>query len=802
MGSFLQDLRQGLRGMRRAPVVTLVAIASLGFAIGAVTTAYSWMDRFVLHTLPGVPHPERLVSASMAFPSGSTGSISMPALREWRDGSRTVNLAGHSAALVGLRTGEGSLPVWTMCNSSNLFDVLEVRPLLGRWMTREEEDAEARVAVLGHAFWSRQFLGDSSVVGRSITLNGIPVTVIGVAPRGFAGPWVGLHFDVYVPVTIRHQLLDTPNQAENRGSQQYLAVIGRLRPGVSLAQARQDLLTLAERTAEAVGWEYSASVQRLSDVDPAATMKAVFTALLGVTVLVLLVACANVASVFLARAAAREREIAMRLALGARRSRLVRQMLTEGLALSLLAGCLGLLLSVWSRGLIAAFVPPSSMPVDLAMTLNLRVVGCALLVAVLTALLFGLLPALRVSSPRLVGALKEVTGMALGHRARLQSGLVVAQVAFALVALVCAGLFVRSLGSSRRLDVGFRRPEGVLLVDTDLRHAGLRDTMGLPVAQRLLEAVRGVPGVRSAAFSTDVPLGFGGGSQNSVRVEGYVPRRNEEMAPRYSMVSGDYFRTMEIPIMLGRQIGEEDRRGGQRVAVVNEEFARRWLGGRNPLGARVTWSGDTTWMTVVGVARNGKYERLSESPRPVIWVPLVQRFPRSFTVHVRTESEPRLLAGALRRAFAATHPDLPFLDVRTMAQHMEASLFTSRMGAYMLSAFGAVALLLSSIGLYGLMAYTVSRRTREIGVRMALGAGRTQVVRTAMRLVGVGLLVGTVAALGAGQLLRSQLLGVSPYDPATLLAVAALLAGVALAATLLPARKAARVDPIVALRHE
>jgi predicted permease len=374
------------------------------------------------------------------------------------------------------------------------------------------------------------------------------------------------------------------------------------------------------------------------------------------------------------------------------------------------------------------------------------------------------------------------------------------------VALVCAGLFVRSLGSSRRLDVGFRRPEGVLLVDTDLRHAGLRDTMGLPVAQRLLEEVRGVPGVRSAALSTDVPLGFGGGSQSSVRVEGYVPRRNEGMAPRYSMVSGDYFGTMEIPIVRGRQIGEEDRRGGQRVAVVNQEFARRWLGGREALGARVAWSGDSTWMTVVGVARNGKYERLSESPRPVIWVPLAQRPRPSFTMHVRADGDPLLLAGALRRAFASVHPDLPFLDVRTMAQHMEASLFTSRMGAYMLSAFGALALLLSSIGLYGLLAFAVSRRTREIGVRMALGAGRTQVVtmvvRTAMRLVGIGLLVGAVASLGAGRLLRSQLLGVSPYDPATLLAVAALLAGVALAATLLPARRAARVDPIVALRHE
>jgi len=792
--------------MRRAPVVTLVAIASLGFAIGAVTTVYTWMDRFVLHPLPGVPGGERLVSASVAWPSGSAGGLSMPMLREWRDGSRTVDLAGYDFESVGLRTGEGSLPVWAMFNSSNLFDVLEARPALGRWMTREEEDAEAPVAVLGHAFWRRQFEGDSTIVGRSITLNGIPVTVIGVAPRGFTGPEDGLHFDIYLPITVRHQLLDTPNWAQNRGNQG-LATVARLRPGVSLAQARDDMRTLAERTAAAAGWEYSGALERLSDRDPAATLRPVFAALLAVTVLILLVACANVASLFLARAAGRQREIAMRMALGATRSRLVRQMLTEGLALSLLAGSLGLLLSVWGRGLLALFVPRNSVPIDLATSLNLRVVGFALVAMAITALLFGLLPAVRVSSPAMLRALKEEAAAAWGHRARLQSGLVVAQVAFALVALVCAGLFVRSLGSSRRLDVGFRRPEGVLLVDTDLRQAGLRDTTGLPAVQRLLEAVRGVPGVRSAALATYVPLGISGGGAISVRVDGYAPRRNEGMAPRYSMVSGDYFRTMEIPILRGRQVEDSDRRGGQRVAVVNEEFARRWLSGRDPLGARVAWAGgDTTWMTIVGVAREGKYGSLSESPKPVIWVPLEQRFPRSFTVHVRAEGDPQLLAGALRRAFAAAHPGLPFLDVRTMEEHMQASLLTSKMGAYMLSAFGAVALLLSTIGLYGLMAYAVSRRTREIGVRMALGADRVQVVRlvlrAAMRLVGMGLLLGTVAALGAGRLLRSQLLGVSPYDPATLLAVAALLAAVALVATLTPANRAARVDPVVALRHE
>jgi predicted permease len=376
-------------------------------------------------------------------------------------------------------------------------------------------------------------------------------------------------------------------------------------------------------------------------------------------------------------------------------------------------------------------------------------------------------------------------------------------VALSLITLVSAGLFIRSLALSRTVDTGFRQ-DGVLLVDTDMFLAGFRDTAGIPVARRLLEAVRAVPGVESAAIASDVPLGFGGSSSMSVTIPGYAPQSNENMSVTYFNVSGHYFRTMQAEIVQGRAITDEDRRGGQRVAVVNETFARRFFAGREALGA--TFEHGSGPVTIVGIARDWKYQQLMEPPRPFIYYVFEQRYWKDFTVHVRTSGDPKALTAALRHAFRDVAADLPLLDVRTLAEHTSASSFAQQLGAYMLSGFGLLALLLSAIGIYGVMAYSVGRRTREIGVRVALGAtGRSVVqlvVGRALRLAGIGLVLGGAAAIAVGQLLRSQLVGVSPYDPLTFLSIAALLGAVALTASWIPARRAARIDPMVALRYE
>jgi len=531
----------------------------------------------------------------------------------------------------------------------------------------------------------------------------------------------------------------------------------------------------------------------------------VFGALLAVTGIVLLIACANVANLLLARAAARRREVGIRLAVGASRTRLVRQLLTESLALALIAGAIGVVVALWARDLMMVLIPAAPFPIGLEFRVDLRVLGFALGVTLLTALLFGLAPALQASNPDLVPTLKDDIGFGHPKRARLQSTLVVSQVALSLVSLVCAGLFLRSLLSARTVDAGFRDPEHVLLVSTDLTLAGIRgDSATTSLTQRLLERVRAVPGVEAAAAAEMVPLGFGGNSSSGATIEGYQPRPNENTSIRRSAVTSDYFRVMGIPIVRGRPIGPADASGPLSV-VVNETFARRYWPGLDPIGRRVDQGAG--WMTVVGVAKDGKYSQLSEDPEALIYQPMGYTFAASdFTVHVRATGEPTALAPALRRAFGETSADLPFLDVRTMAEHMQAALFVQRIGAYLLAGFGLIALLLCGIGIYGVLSYGVSQRTREIGVRVALGAGQRNVVGLvvgrAMRLSAVGLVIGLGAALLAGQLLRAQLFGISPRDPLTFASIALLLGAVALVASWIPARRAARVDPIVALRSE
>ena len=806
MGTLLQDLRFGLRSLRKRPGLTLVAVLSLGLAIGANSTVFTWLNTFVLRPLPAVPEYGRIVAVQTHAPGDAEWSISYPSLKDWRAQSRSMDLASASFGEFGLRgeTGASVERVWGGVVSGNYFRVLRVAPVLGRLLTMHDEEQRTPVVVLGYSFWKRRFAGDSGIVGRTITLNQEPLTVVGIAAPRFGGTTVGLRWDLFVPVTLG-PLLHAGGDLTDRENE-WMDGVGRLNDGWSLARAQAELDGVAKRVAAAnadADARNGAYVKPMSDEGAGQFMRPVLVALLAVTGLVLLIACANVGSLLLARAVARRREIGIRIAIGAGRARLIRQLLTESVALAALAGLVGIGVTFWARDTLSALIPPSPYPISIEYLVSAPVLLFTLGITLVAVLAFGLAPAVQTSAPELVPALKDGVGGPV-RRSRLQNGLVVAQVALSLVSLVCAGLFLRSLEAARHTDVGIESPEHVLLVSTDLQLAGVPESLRVAVATKLLDNLRALPGVSAASLMLDAPLGFGGYSSSGVEPDGYVAQRGENMSVEYEIVGSDFFRAFGIPLVEGRGITAQDLATSEKVAVVNQRFVSRFWPGQDPIGRQFK-QGGTTW-TVVGVAKQGKYHDLDERAAAMTYVPLAQHPTSGFDVIVRSSGDPSPLAPALKRAFQATDADLPFLDVRTMAEHMQAALFGYTIGATMLAAFGALALLLSAIGIYGIMAYTVSQRTREIGLRVALGAARRDVVRMvigrAMRLAGLGLAIGLVAALGAGRMLRSMLLGVSGSDPLTFAAIGLLLAAVALAASWLPARRAARIDPMVALRYE
>jgi predicted permease len=811
MQTLLQDLRYGARMLLKYPIVSLVVALSIGLGVGANTMVYTWMESLILNPYPAVADADRLVGLNTRNSDGGASGappLSYPEAQDWRERAQSFDgLAVYRPTRLSLRTEAEALgePVWSEFVSGSYFEVLRVHPAQGRAFLPDEERQAAPVAVISHAFWQRRFNADPTIVGRRVQLNGVDATIIGVAPAGFGGVRVGVAFDLWLPVTLQAQVERAEDRARNRGDR-WLQGFARLKPGVTVAQADAELNALALEISAANGESpaVGATARLMRQQFFGSLLTPLFSALLVVTGLVLLIACANVANLLLARASLRRREIGVRIALGAGRWRIVRQLLTESLLLSLLGGVCGLLVSLWARDVFVLFVPPVPQPVAISVALNWRVIGFAFALTLLTALVFGLAPALRAARADVVTVLKDEGRGQSGAKSGLRSALVVAQIAFSLVALVCAGLFLRSLRASRALELGFNDPARVLLVSTDFNLAGLKEADALAATDRLLERVRALPGVQQAAFSTMIPLGFGGHSRSGTKIEGYTPAQNERLSIERIIVSEGYFETMGIPIAAGRSLTRQDQRDGLRAVVVNEAFAARYWPGQEALGKRLDQG--PGWATVVGVARNSAYRDLGEAPYPVVYSAMPQRFEPVTTLHVRTAQEPRLLTETLRREFAAINADLPFLEPRTLAEHISASSFVQFIGASMLSVFGLLALLMSAVGLYGVLAYLVSQRRREIAIRVALGAQSRTVLRMmltqGLRLIALGQGIGLLAALAAGRLLRSQLPGVKPNDPLTFTVIALLLAAVALLACWIPARRATKVDPMIALRCE
>jgi macrolide transport system ATP-binding/permease protein len=823
MRTLWQDARYGFRMLWKTPGFTAVAVLTLALGIGANSAIFSAVSAFILRPLP-VEDAGRLVRvfetrvASGARPGDLDDSFSYPDYVDYRDQTQTFEgLVVHRMEQAALGVNGQNDSLWGELVSGNYFDALRVRPAAGRGFLPDEDvtPGERPVVVISHNLWRNRFNSDPGIVGQNVTLNNQSFTVVGVAPEGFAGTMFGLAMDFWVPVMMQEQITREGRWTDQRGDSR-LDVVGRLKDGVTKEQAEADLTAVTRRLAE----QYPESGRKnsrgvvLSEVEgrfgqEAGTIKLGSGLALGVTALILLIACANVANLLLARSAARRKEIGIRLALGAGRWRVVRQLLTESVMLSLAAGALGLLVAFWATDLLRSLLPVLPYTIVLDMSPDARALAFTLAVSLLTGVVFGLAPAWQASRPDLVPVLKNETVALKGgsRRLTLRNALVVGQVAVSLLVLVCGGLLVKSFYRAQAINPGFKVENGLALkLNPGL--LGYDEERGKNFFRELRERVGALPGVESAAFGNYLPLDNGSSSTGPVWAEGQPePPPGEGMSTLYTTVGPGYFETLGIPVARGREFDQTDQKDSPRAVVVNEELAARlWPGDPDPAGKRLFVSNPERPRVVVGVAKNALYRTLGESPRPMMYQSLNQRYDSYMTLVVRTEGDPEALVKSIRQEIAALDRQLPVASVRTLRQHMTWALLGTRMGASLALAFGLLALALAAAGLYSVMAYTVSQRTREIGIRMALGAQARDVLRLVagqgLALTAVGLALGLLAALAATRVLTSILYGVSATDPLTFAAIASLLFAVALLACYVPARRATKVNPTEALRYE
>jgi predicted permease len=819
MERLLQDLRYGWRQLWHRPVLTLVAVASLALGVGANTTLFSLVDVLLLRSLP-VAAPDRLVSIytidqkNPGFNPSAHGNW-----KDLREQTRTFSgVLGYDGSPMSVAVGAGEpTVVLGQMVSGDYFDLLGVHPALGHTFlpADDREGAGHAVVVLSDPLWRERLGGDRGALGRTISIDRHPFTVIGVAPREFSGTDVGGKPQLWVPMAVNPQIRPDPAlnwYGKRRGLT--ISAIGRLRPGATVAEAQAEASALSLRLEHDFPKENKGRSFRLvplaqASIAPDARHGVVTASALLLTVvgLVLLIACANVANLLLARASARRKEIAVRLAIGAGRSRLIRQLLTESLLLAGLGGACGLLLAAWADRALLAFLPTVRVPFvsNLHPGIDLRAFAFTVALSIATGLLFGLAPALQTSRPELVTALKSQSAPpgGVGRRLAGRNLLVAAQVALSLVALVAAGLFLRSLGAAERTDPGFDA-DRLLRLRFDLGLAGYDEARGQLFVRELLARAGAVPGVATATVAAAGP--FQGSISRSVFFDGQERNDNDGTLLQVNAVAPRYFETVGVPIVRGRALAAADRAGAPPVAVVNQFMADKLLAGKDPVGQRFHFFGDDFSTEIVGIAKNAKYNSIGEDPQPYLYVPLEQRYTANLTLVVRAATDPAVLLPTLEREVHTLDKQLPWTAVATLRQVLHDNLWAPRLGAGLLGLFGGLALLLSTVGIYGVMSFSVAQRAREIGVRMALGARSREVVTLllyqGMTIVGLGLAIGLLTAFALSHLAANLLYGVSPTDPLVFAVTALLLAAVALVATLVPASRAAAVDPILVLRQE
>jgi predicted permease len=809
----MRDFTLAIRALARSPGFTLVAVLTLALGIGANASIFSIVSALLLRPPAHVVEPERIVSIWTSDFSGPLyGSSSYPDYEAYAEQSDLMSgVSAFTLMPANLIQSDESVRLALERVSTNYFEVLGVAGAAGRLLRSGDADD---VVVIGHALWRSRFGADPAVVGRTIRLNAGSFTVVGVAPEGFNGGMRGVRADAWVPLQGT-ALLGADARFLTERSSRGLQLFGRLREGVSIEEVRARFAVVATQLLAEYpeSWRDVANRGRAITVLPESESRVppdLRGAVIGIAALlfagvglVLLICCANIANLLLARGASRVCEIAIRLSLGAGRARLVRQLMCESLLLATL-GCVGAVgIAFAAAGLLLRFQAPLPIPVTLDVAIDWRVLGFAALVALGAAAVFGLAPALDATRLTTVSALKEGAGTLAGaSRQRLRNALITAQVAVSLVLLVGAGLFLRTLQHAAAVDPGFDAAN-VVVASFDLRTQGYTEARGRAFYAELSERVAGLPGVLGVTVARGVPLS-GDGGRRFARIDGYEPRQGEDMEFNFNVVGPEYFDVMRVPLVRGRGFSAADREGAPEVAVVNESFAARFWPGENPLGKRLAFGADES-IEVVGIARDGKYQTLMEGPLPYVYRPFSQAYDE-MTLHVRFTGEPEAVIPLLRTEIRALDSELPIVALATMESEMAFATLPQRIAAALLGACSVLALLLAAVGLYGVVAYAVSRRTREIGIRVALGAGRGAVVRLvlegSMRLVALGVLIGMVLSFGAGRAVESLLGGVSPADPLALLAAPLVLMVCALVASYVPARRAARIDPMDALRHE
>ncbi|MEP7343313.1 MAG: ABC transporter permease [Acidobacteriota bacterium] len=814
METLLQDIRFGFRRLLKSPGFALVAILSLALGIGANTAIFTLVNMILFRPLP-VAHPEQVMAVSVAGKNGAMAAHSYPNYVDLRDRNEVLSgLLAYRPVPTSLSRSGNNEKVWGYLVSGNYFDLLGVSLERGRGFLPEEDKTRLShpVVVISHALWQTRFGGGAGVIDSDVLINGKKFKVIGIAPAGFKGTEVIYTPDIFVPFAMQKWIEPENDYLDVRGNQNIFAV-GRLKAGISVAQAQASLNLIATQFAKDFpndneGLHYEITPPGFILPQIRSGMLGVSAALMGLVAMVLLIACTNLANLLLARATERRKEIAIRLSIGASRGRIIRQLLTESVLLAVAGGLAGVLLAGWIIDLIIGLKPPIDIPMTLELHLDWRVLVFSMLVSVTTGVLFGLVPALQATKTDLVPALKDVASQSGARRSWLRSSLVIAQIAVSLLLLVAAGLTLRTLQQLRGMNPGFN-PQNALMMSFDLSLQGYKPDDGEQLRKQLFRRVESLPGVQSASFTDYMPLSINYNSQN-ILIEGQPQERGLNAPTAMNANVGlKYFETIGTPLLAGRDLNEQDQEGKTRSVVVNETFASRFFPGANPnenaLGKRFKTSPDRDYWQIVGVAKDGKYWNIGEEPRPFMWFALGNQLAFN-TMLVRTTVKPETLVGAIRNEIRAMDPNLPVTDVKTLTEHMNLSLFPARAVATLLAAFGLLALALAAIGIYGVMAYSVAQRTREVGIRMALGAQRGDVLRMMLRqgmtLAAIGMGIGLAAAFALTRLLSNLLYGVSATDAVAFAGVSLLLGLVVLAACFIPASKAAKVDPMVALRYE
>ncbi len=820
MSTIMKDVWFGLRILRRSPWFTAIAVLSLGLGIAVNTTVFSWIDSVLLHPFPGVGDPQELALIETVTPAGEyLVNTSYLDYLDYRDNLKLVSgVALGRITPLSVGADGKTARAWAELVSANYFDLLKVKPVLGRTFLREEgrdQEGVAPVAVISYGMWQARFGGDPKVLGKIIRLNRHELTIIGVAPRGFRGSLAGVVYDVWMPVTMATAMGTGDGTLHYRGTRDESPTIVRLKPGVTVEQARAEVAALGKRLAALYpdtnqGIDLTVTPLWQGHMGAQGMLLQPLRILMAVSLLLLLIVCANVANLLLARAVSRQKEFGIRLALGARRSRLTRQLLIETLLLAAGGAVVGLTLVLWMGQLLLSLTPVVDIPLDFGGGLNLPTLGFTLLIAVVATLLSGTVPALLTARSDLNETLKEGgrSGGAGSGSHRLRGLLVVSEMSLVMVALIGAGLFYRSFKNASGIEPGFDRTN-TSVSQFYLSNAGYSAQEQWDFCRKLRERLESMAGVTGVTYSDVVPMstasGAGSTPWHQLDVEGYTPARDEQMMIHRATVPPGYFKLLGIRMLEGRDFTERDSAEAPMVIIVNETFANRFFPGRNPIGRKIRCEGNQA--TVVGLVKDSKYHTPIEGPTPFFYIPFRQWFGPglNFSIFIKTAGDPLRMTPVLRREALALNQDAIF-TTRLLSEATTGSLFAQRTAASLLGVIGGISLLLAAVGLYSVMSYAVSQRTQEMGIRIALGAQPWDVLglvlREGLRLTVPGLLAGSVIALAAARIVGGMLVNVSASDPLTFASAAAFLGLVAALASYLPALRAMRVDPVVSLRNE